>query len=340
VNVLAALYGAIVRRRRARLATPHRQRHLSHPVISVGGLTVGGSGKTPVVASLARLLQAMGERPVILSRGYARRRPADGVVVVSDAAGVLVPTAESGDEPQMLGRALPGVPVMVCPDRYVAGRLAERRFGATVLLLDDGFQHLALARDVDVLVVSPADLDERLLPFGRLREPIETARAADAVVLTGPGDDTSEVAARLGVTPAFRAVVRYGVLAHVAPFGRPAVLPPGARVAAVAGIARPGRFFEALGARGYEVAATRAFRDHHAYSARDLRRLAAWARETGADALVTTEKDAVRIETAPPGDLPLLYLPYGLDLEPAAEVTRWLDARLAAARDAGIAGAA
>ena len=167
MSLLSGAYGRAARLRRAWYGgRPRRIRQLAQPVISVGNLTVGGSGKTPVVAALARLLIAVGERPAILTRGYGRRRGADGVVVVSSGHEVLVPTLQSGDEPQMLARALPGVPVLVSGDRHLAGRLAERTFGCTVHLLDDGFQHVQLARDVDLLVISTADLDERLLPWG------------------------------------------------------------------------------------------------------------------------------------------------------------------------------
>ncbi len=340
MNLLGALYGALARRRRARFATPGARRRLDQAVISVGGLTVGGSGKTPVVAALARLLQAGGERPVILSRGYARRYPSDGVVVASDAAGVLAPTAKSGDEPQMLARQLPGIPVLVCPDRFLAGRLAERRFGATVHLLDDGFQHLALARDLDVVVVSADDLDGELLPLGRLREPIDTARVADALVVPGGMDEAGVVGACLGAAQVFTARAAYEPLALAQPFGTRAPCPDGARVLAFAGIARPSRFFDALGACGYEVMASRRFRDHHAYSRWDLSALATAARTAGADALVTTEKDAVRIEQGALDDVPLLYLPYRMRLEPAAAFADWLGGRLDAVRSEGIVGAA
>ena len=124
-------------------------------------------------------------RPAILSRGYARRTRSDGVVVVSDRERVLAGVESSGDEPQMLARSLLGVPVLVAPDRYLAGSLAERQFGCTVHLLDDGFQHMQLARDINLLVMSSDDLKESLLPAGRLREPLDAASSADA--LTGLG---------------------------------------------------------------------------------------------------------------------------------------------------------
>jgi tetraacyldisaccharide 4'-kinase len=337
VNVLAALYGAITRRRRSEFAIPSARRRLARTVISVGGLTVGGSGKTPSIAALARLLRERGERPVILSRGYGRRRPRDGVVVVSDAAGLRVPTTESGDEPQMLARALTGVPVLVCPDRYLAGRLGERCFGATVLLLDDGFQYLKLARDIDLLVVGPDEIEERLLPFGRLREPLDAARAADAVVVTGTGQQAGQVAEALGVSKVFHAVASYGPLAPVVPGGLGDV-PPGARVLAFAGIARPFRFFAALRARGFEVVGTRTYRDHHPFSARDLRAIGAAGLAARADLIVTTEKDAVRLPSDLPAAPPVMCLPHRLSFEPADSFGRWLDERLAVARASGVAG--
>src|SRR5205085_10887183 len=152
-------YGAAAAWRRAwYTAEPRRRRRLDRPVISVGNLRVGGSGKTPIVAYIARLLSAAGERPAILTRGYARRVARDGVTIVSDGTRVVADLDSAGDEPLMLAQGLPAVPVLVGADRYLSGRLAERRLGATVHLLDDGFQHLELAREVDLLLVSEDDL--------------------------------------------------------------------------------------------------------------------------------------------------------------------------------------
>jgi tetraacyldisaccharide 4'-kinase len=183
---------------------PQAQRTLDCPVISVGNLSVGGSGKTPIVATLARLLVEMGERPAIVSRGYARRRVVDGVVVVSDGKRVREPVEHSGDEPQMLARTLAGVPVLVCPDRHLAGRLAERQFGCTVVLLDDGFQHLPLGREVDLLVMPASDLDDAVLPSGRLREPLDCASSADCILVPGSDEDAARVAAAFDRMPVFR----------------------------------------------------------------------------------------------------------------------------------------
>ncbi len=173
-----------VRRRRFE-RQPQRQRRLSRPVISVGNLSLGGTGKSPVVAAIAQWLIDAGERPAILSRGYARRDPVDGVVVVSDGAGIRSGVEQSGDEPLMLARQVPRAIVCVSPERYLAGRLAEQQLGATVHVLDDGFQHLELARDLDILVTSVGEIPNgKVIPAGRLREPIDAAARAQVLVVS------------------------------------------------------------------------------------------------------------------------------------------------------------
>lgn len=334
MSPLSSLYGRLTQFRRAWYGRhPDRQRRLSRPVISVGNLVVGGSGKTPTVAALARLLCAAGERPAILTRGYSRRHYADGAVVVSDGQQVLEPTTSSGDEPQMLARALPGVIVIVSADRYVAGRLAERRFGSTVHLLDDGFQHLQLARDVDLLLVSPEDLDERVLPMGRLREPLAAATAADAIVASGTAEEVSGAGARLHARHLFQLVRRYGEPRLVVPFGGP-LTTASRRAIGVAGIARPRRFFTALRALGWDVAHEIVFRDHHWFTRGDIARIAQAARDAGADVVLTTEKDAMRLAEVPRSfTAALAYLPMQVDIEPQEPFAAWLRARLAEVRD-------
>lgn len=356
---MSAVYGRVASLRRSWYAThPAARRHLARPVISVGNLVVGGSGKTPVVAALSRLLLDMGERPAILSRGYARRNASDGVVVVSDGIEVLATVEESGDEPQMLARSLAGVPVLVSSDRYLAGCLAERRFGATVTVLDDGFQHLQLERTIDLLLASPDDLDEKVLPSGRLREPLTAARAADAVLVHGPPDEAQGVAARLGVGAAFTVATTYGDIERLWPVrkdrpyveqdrpyveqDRPYVerdrpygkvdIPSSGRVVAVAGIARPQRFFAALRVRGYDVANELTFRDHHWFTADDVTRATATARACHADLVVTTMKDAMRLESllsrSPEMDIPWGVLPMHVTIESAETFVAWLTDRL------------
>src|SRR5712691_506237 len=254
---------------------PERRRRLHHSVISVGNLATGGSGKTPVVAAVAGLLRNRGERPAILTRGYGRRESTEGVLVVSDGERVLEPVSRSGDEPQLLARTVSGVPVLVSSDRYIAGVFAERQFGVTVSILDDGFQHVQLERDIDLLLVSMSDLQERVLPSGHLREPLAAARFADALLVTGTEEDVAHVAGALGHQTAFRVVPKYadlvgrGLLASP-PGGPDKARPPDERVLAFAGIARPERFFNALRSLGYDVVREMTFRDHRWYTPADL----------------------------------------------------------------------
>jgi tetraacyldisaccharide 4'-kinase len=325
-DLLGAAYGRILLMRRAWYARAGRRRRLNHRVISVGNLSLGGSGKTPVVAAVARLLRDRGERPVVLTRGYGRREVTEGVLVVSDGRRVLEPVARSGDEPQLLARTLPGVPVLVCADRYIAGLFAERHFDVTVSILDDGFQHVQLERDIDLLLVPPADLEDGVLPFGRLREPLTAARFSDAVLVPGSDDDVSHVAAELSHHHAFRVVPHYTDvvgLARSGPSARSDEAPGTSRtVVAFAGIARPERFFNALRSLGYEVVGELTFRDHHWYTPRDRETIQSAARDANGALLVTTEKDAMRC------DFEVATLPMTVTIEPAADFASWLMSRL------------
>ena len=326
-GLLSGAYGRITQMRRAWYdRRPGRRRRLHHPVISVGNLASGGSGKTPVVASLARLLRDRGERPAILTRGYGRRETTEGVLVVSDGTRVLEPVSRSGDEPQLLARKVDGVPVLVSADRYIAGLFAERHFGVTVSILDDGFQHVQLERDIDLLLISPNDLQERVLPAGQLREPLDAARYADALLVAGTEEEVKEVASALGHPTAFQVTTRFADLKgprrteegpRRTQEGR-----DGNRVLAFAGIARPERFFNALRSLGYDVARELMFRDHHWYTPSDLAAIQQAARDADASLIVTTEKDAVRC------DLEVAVLPMSVEIEPAAEFIAWLMGRL------------
>ena len=333
--MLSTLYGEVASRRRAWFAgRPEIRRRLRRPVVSVGALSVGGSGKTPVVVHLAELLSGMNERPAILSRGYGRRRTLDGVVVVRAAAddAVRAELDTAGDEPLMLARRVSGVSVLVCADRHAAGVLAERRLGATVHVLDDGFQHLVLDRDVDLLVVGAHDLDDpRTLPGGRLRERPATARAADALLVeTGSADEARLVAAQFGVGEGFHFTRRLGA-PRDAVTGALSEPSAGESVLVVAGIARPEAFADGLRATGYTVADVMRFRDHHPYTARDLVAIAARTRPLGATRVLTTEKDLVRLLPHAPFDPALAWVPLSVTIEPAERFQAWLRDRLAAA---------
>jgi tetraacyldisaccharide 4'-kinase len=342
LSILTAAYGHVATLRRSWYERhPSARRRLARPVISVGNLSVGGSGKTPVVAALARLLRDAGERPSILSRGYGRRIDDPGAVVVSDGERTHAGVERAGDEPYLLARALPGVPVVVAADRYLAGRIAEARFGATVHLLDDGFQHLPLWRDCDLLLVSPADVRDRPLPSGRLREPLASGRSAHALLVSGSAEDVVCVATAVPVSPLFTVTAHLSAPRLLHPFGTPGSVATGARVVAVAGIAHPERFRASLSSLGWDVVEWLTYRDHHWFSPRDVSRVREAARAHRADAVITTEKDAVRLEaqfssgksaSLAADAAPWLYVPLDVSIEPDDVFSRWLTGRIAQAR--------
>ena len=327
----AFVYGAVATwRRRRYVRHPERRRHLHRPVVSIGNLSVGGTGKTPLAAALARLLVSRGERPSILSRGYRRRLAPDGVTVVSDGRTLRATIDSAGDEPLMLARLLPAVPVLVGRDRWLAGRLAEEKLGVTVHLLDDGFQHVELARDIDLLAIREQDLDDRVLPAGRLREPLAAASAADAALVSTDSEDAAErVAARLDVATGFRVERRLGDPWWFT--NDDGEVAPGTPVVGVAGIARPEAFFRDLSACGWKVVETLPFRDHHQFTIADIRKIESTARAIGG-IVMTTEKDAVRLEGCGLGRVPVAVVPLSVSIEPAARFEEWLVGRLAAAR--------
>jgi tetraacyldisaccharide 4'-kinase len=326
------VYGAAAsRRRRCYARHPARARRLTQPVISVGNLRAGGSGKTPVTAYIARVLLEKGERPAILSRGYRRARASEGVTLVSDPTRVMADVDSAGDEPLMLARELPGVPVLVAAERYLAGAEAEQRFGATVHILDDGFQHLQLARDVDLLLVAEADLAELVLPGGMLREPLENASAADAVLVSDPdAAAAARVVAQLDPQEAFHVVRTLEPARRIGDNATTSI--EGARVMAVSGIARPERFVHDLGAAGVVIAGSMVFPDHHRYTRRDIDRIVENAQHAGADLIVTTHKDAVRLERFLWDEVPAVYVPLRVRVEPEERFSTWMLERLRACR--------
>lgn len=288
-----------LRRRRVE-RRPELQRRLAKPVISVGNLSVGGTGKTPVVAAIARQLIERGERPAILSRGYARSDAVDGVVVVADGERILAGIDRSGDEPLMLARQVPGAVVCVSPDRYLAGLLAENQLGCTVHILDDGFQHIELARNLDVLVTTIGEIPNgRVIPLGKLREPQDAAARANFLVVSdATAGAASAEAWALGIQASCGAARSLAAPVPLVP-GVPEVpkVPDVVRaVLAVAGIANAQRFFDAL-KQHYNVIDTIAFNDHHRYTTGDVAMIAAKLKASNADVVFTTDKDAVRLES-------------------------------------------
>jgi tetraacyldisaccharide 4'-kinase len=250
-----------------------RTRNVQGSVVSVGNLSVGGSGKTPFVLVLGERLKVRGVKFDILSRGYGRRTR--GVARV-DPGGL---PQDFGDEPLLLARRL-SVPVIVGEDRYEAGMFAEKSLGPQLHLLDDGFQHRALARDFDIVLVTPEDARDCLLPAGRLREPVTSLSRADAVVLTsGASSESFPSNGKL----LWR--VRRGISVTNVP-ARPVVF---------CGIARPQNFLMQLRTAGIEPVAQALFRDHHAYSERDIQDLLKLRQQSEAEGFVTTEKDAINL---------------------------------------------
>jgi len=297
---LGALYGGVAAARAAAYGRGWLPRvRLAGPVISVGNLSVGGTGKTPVVVLIAAMLREARRPVAVLSRGYRGSFRGD-CLIVSDGQGVCAGPEEAGDEPVMLARALPGVVVAVGRRRDRVGRAVEARFGARVHVLDDGFQHLRLVRDLDLVCASAPDLVDRPLPAGRLRESPSALARADLILLDADG------AARADLSDAHPGRVlrlRRRVLGFYGLDGieRPAP----ARPFLLSGIARPERFHGDVMPRVGHVAGTAVFADHHAYTATDVAAVESRARAAGADAIVTTAKDAVRL---PPSSLPLLVL--------------------------------
>jgi tetraacyldisaccharide 4'-kinase len=324
-RILGDLYGAVAAARVElyRRGVLARQR-LQGPVVSVGNLSVGGSGKTPVVARLAEALCARGLPVAVLSRGY-RGTFRGETLLVGDGKAVLASAAEAGDEPAMLARSLPGVVVAVGPRRDVVGRAVEARFGPRVHLLDDGFQHLRLARDLDVVCLRVADLEDRPLPAGRLRERPAALGRADVVLLAETEGLAPERAAEtvrsLGPSRTFR--LRRRPVGFFSRGGEPRPAP--VRPFLLAGVARPERFAADVSILVASVAGSAFFRDHHAFSAEELARVSAQARAAGADAVVTTAKDAERLSGFDPG-LPLLVLRIAAEIE---DETRLLERVLA-----------
>jgi tetraacyldisaccharide 4'-kinase len=285
-------------------------------VISIGNLAAGGRAKTPLAALVATRLRDMGERPAILSRGYGRRDRRDGVVVVRDPDGIRADLDRAGDEPLMLARRLDGVSVLVCSSRYLAGRLAEHHFGSTVHVLDDGFQHFDLHRDADLVVIAASDVENPVtLPSGRLREPIDAATAADAFVALG-------------------ADVRVGGCDRPTWIAHKRVAPANVSgpLLAVAGVADPLAFFRDARQAGWSIARELAFRDHHPYSADDVRRIEDEARAAGTATVLTTEKDYVRLLPFRPFGVSIVVAPLTLALEGIDTFDAWLRARVDAAR--------
>lgn len=311
MNPLSSIFGLGVRARNALYDQGlARSQRLKGPVISIGNLSVGGSGKTPFVLLLGELLKARDLKFDILSRGYGRKTR--GVLLVEPAGSPY----DFGDEPLLMARRL-NVPVIVGESRYAAGVFAEKKFGPQLHLLDDGFQHRALARDFDTVLVTPEDARDRLLPAGRLREPLTSLGRADAVVLTsGASPDAFPLEHKI-VWRARRGIIPTNVPA------RPVVF---------CGIARPKNFVAQLRTAGIEPVAEAFYRDHHAYVEHDIRDLLNLRQRGEADGFVTTEKDAINLGGYLAALDPLAVVPVKMELADAANAVDTMLAMIAERR--------
>ena len=323
-------YGALVSLRAALFARGLAGvRRLPVPVLSVGNLIAGGSGKTPFVEMLARRLHERGHRVAIILRGY--RGASTEPMIVCDGRRLLCEPPAASDEAYLLARHLPGVAVLTGADRYRVGQVALEQLGCGIIVLDDGFQHLKVHRDLDIVLVDAVNPlgYGRLLPSGLLRERPEALGRADLLVIThadsGRDLDATTRAVRRYAPTAPIALAVHRPLGLIGPRSEEC-LPPehlvGQRLLAFSGIANPRSFEATLTQLGAVVLGHRVFPDHYAYSAADLQVLSAAARKAGASLMVTTEKDMVKLTRLDRGKeaLPLFAISISLELVEGAEV--------------------
>ena len=315
---LSILYGALARARAGLYRSGFlKTERVGAPVISVGNLTAGGTGKTPLVEWVARAVAAEGLRACVLTRGYGREDESRRVVV-SDGERVLASVREGGDEPVLLAESLAGVASVVCDrDRVAGARWAREQLGAQVFVLDDGFQHRRIARDLDIVTLDATEPwgGGHMLPRGLLREPVGALARADCVVITR-SDLTSDLeslraeVARLTDASVIASRVRTRGLRRIGERLATGVentrtnvgsltdvesLVAAGPVAAFCGVGNPRAFFEQLRMEGFDLRHTRPFPDHHAYTRDEVETLVREAEGVGARALLTTAKDAVKL---------------------------------------------
>lgn len=341
-----------------------RRKRLPRPVICVGNLTVGGTGKTPFIIGLDQELRAAGLRTVILSRGYGASPPPRKPRVISTEDRIeVLDAAEAGDEPLLIARSRPGTPVVICPDRAAAGAEAEARFAPDLFLLDDGFQHEAVEKDISFVLWDLQDIPSKShqLPAGRLRESLRGLGRATAVILThaeavSAGELPTrvervarEIEAAVPGVPVFLASTRFEGFVTLEEFagfstGGPqeaVAEPPGGKLMLVSGLARPGSFRSVVESTGGEVVEHMAFPDHHRYGVPDFARIREKSRNCGASAVITTAKDAVKMAGLPRGDgFPPVFVALIRMLVPDAEggdgSTGWREFLRAKLEDEGL----
>jgi len=308
LDALSRGYGIAIRIRRALYSLRfYQSKELSLPVISVGNITLGGTGKTPTVIGIGALLLQEGKRPAVISRGYGRTGEGD-TLVVSDGRTVLVDAQTGGDEPVLIGSKLPGAPVIVGKNRYLAAQKAVHLFRPDVLLLDDGYQHIQLNRTLDIVLVDAEDPfgNGRLFPAGILREPVSALNRAHAVLIT-KGERTEDmervkkiIAQQTEARIFSSQFLPLDVIDCCSGDRQPLSFLQGARVLMLAGIARPASLAAFLKSLGASVVAESIYPDHYVYEKSDLAACYKKAIAENADIILTTEKDAVRLKPLKP----------------------------------------
>ncbi len=316
-------------------------RRLNRPVVSVGNLSVGGTGKTPLVILMAETLLAGGHRPCILTRGYGRRG-GKGIIVLEPGPNRAADPREVGDEPAALARALPNVPIVISRDRFRAGIIGEQRFQATVHLLDDGFQYFALYRELDVVLLDTTlpSSGLALLPAGRAREPFSALRRAHWVILTrtelgDAGGLQRRVQALNPRARIFHCFTKFDGLVEArngSPEPRANLLRK--KVAAFCGIGNPAAFFADLRSWGFWVVEESIFPDHHVYRRHELDNIFALSRSAGAQAILTTRKDLMNLPPDWNPPMPLFTCCIQPEIEEKMEFEQALLAEVEAARRA------
>ncbi|CDM65847.1 tetraacyldisaccharide 4'-kinase [Pyrinomonas methylaliphatogenes] len=324
------LYGAIVRGRtalyRAGVLRTHR---IDVPVVSIGNITTGGTGKTPLVIWVARAMANEGHRPCILTRGYGRRS-ANRRVLVSDGETIFADALTGGDEPLLLAEKLRGKAAVISDrDRVAAAQWARENLAIDLFILDDGFQHLRLARDLDIVTLDASNAwGNGLLPYGRRREPLSSLARADCLIITRAEqahdpERLREEAKRFGkdrpIHLAYTRTVGARALDSALQTGPTSDWRDRQPFAAFCALGNPGAFFSHLRREGLALTLTCAFADHHIYTQQEIDRLTELAIKSGARALITTEKDAVKLR-ALRFDIPCFVLEIEVEIERAEDL--------------------
>ena len=281
-----------------------KSNELNCPVISIGNVVMGGTGKTPHVIATASFLKKLGKKPAIISRGYGGTHK-DGTLIVHDGSNLLVSADIAGDEPVMMAETLGNVPVLVNKNRYKAGVKALKNFDVDIILLDDGFQHRALKRDIDIVLLNTKAPfgNGRVFPGGELREDLSSIKRADMLILTKANglkdDEKNQLKAMLlkrwPEKPVFFSENRFTSLLGLDNKKINITSLKNAKVYGFCGIAQPETFFQALKQMGANILGQKVFSDHHKYSVNDILNLLEQSRKLGCDFVVTTQKDGVKI---------------------------------------------